>query len=503
MALTSAGSIILFIVISGVAMSYGWGMRGTTIGGEAGAMLPGALMGLLIAVFSGSPFLMDHFYLLSAAGALGMYFGGSMSYGQTIGLTCDKRPPEALARGLVGLGLKGAIWFGLFGAVVGMFLSFLSGHYYDLTMVLIIFGLLPVFALGGSRLFDRPYDEARGIHPRIYFSRTRPEGMGVLFGILAELIIVMAFSKDLIALGLTLGGVLSGGIGWVLAQLLHIRALHPGKNGKRLFEKASQKGLIDAWKIMECVLGALGGIGIAATFAWLTFTKTYQANYTDYALPQLLPVRQWVLPAVFVLLLGLDMLRHAIKRPPTKAELEFQRNRSLISQAEYEIAMATASDAHPKAYLRYQRIAQIAQFPIYCIIPLFFLFLGSKEVAMLVSFYVVYYVLAEEQMFEHFNQFKTVYLWRALLLGFGFAVVLVQFLAGRTPGLFATILMYGAGYEALTLVWLLAKRSPERYKQKTLKEASFTEVFGSKITVHAYFIACIAVVTAFMAWVVF
>ncbi|MCL2298616.1 MAG: hypothetical protein FWC27_00520, partial [Firmicutes bacterium] len=80
MALTNPWSITLFIAISAVAMSYGWGMRGTTLGGEKGAMLPGALMGLLIAVFSGSPFLRENFFLLSAAGALGIYFGGSMSY---------------------------------------------------------------------------------------------------------------------------------------------------------------------------------------------------------------------------------------------------------------------------------------------------------------------------------------------------------------------------------------------------------------------------------------
>ncbi|MCL1952151.1 MAG: hypothetical protein FWF60_04920, partial [Oscillospiraceae bacterium] len=93
MPLTNPWSILLFIAISTVALSYGWGMRGTTLGGEKGAMLPGALMGLLLALFSGSPFLREHFYLLGAAGALGMYFGGSMSYMQTIGFGSDRNPP--------------------------------------------------------------------------------------------------------------------------------------------------------------------------------------------------------------------------------------------------------------------------------------------------------------------------------------------------------------------------------------------------------------------------
>ena len=52
MTLTNPSGILLFIGLSTVAMSYGWGMRGTNIGGETGAMLPGALMGLLAAVFA-------------------------------------------------------------------------------------------------------------------------------------------------------------------------------------------------------------------------------------------------------------------------------------------------------------------------------------------------------------------------------------------------------------------------------------------------------------------
>lgn len=34
--------ITLFLAFSAVSVSYGWGMRGTIIGGEKGAMLPGA-----------------------------------------------------------------------------------------------------------------------------------------------------------------------------------------------------------------------------------------------------------------------------------------------------------------------------------------------------------------------------------------------------------------------------------------------------------------------------
>ena len=64
--------IIIFVVFSGIAVSYGWGMRGTIIGGEKGAMLPGALIGLFMALFSGSEVLSSSPWILAGAGALTM-----------------------------------------------------------------------------------------------------------------------------------------------------------------------------------------------------------------------------------------------------------------------------------------------------------------------------------------------------------------------------------------------------------------------------------------------
>ncbi len=495
MELTSAVNIIFFIAAATVAVSYGWGMRGTTLGGEAGAMLPGAILGALIAIFSGSDFLREHFYLLSAAGALGMYFGGTMSYGQTIGLCSNQVPPKRPTRELVGLGVKGALWFGIFGAVVGMFLSSMT-VLYDLKSILMAFAFLPVFAFCGSRLFDRPYNEAKGIHPKIYFSITRPEGMGVLFGILVNFVLFMALRKDTVGLALTMGGVLSGGIGWVVAQALQIAA----KRGK-FFSKAQGKQLIDTWKIMECVLGAIGGLGIAVTFTLVSnFFFKYKAYYTDLSLPLRIDLPEWALPTAFVCLLALYMIRYVIKKPPTKEGLDFQLKRSLISPEEHEIGMQNVSKGHSKAFKLYERVMEIAQFPIYCVVPLFFLFLGSGGVAKLVSFYLVYYVLVEHQVFVRFNRFKAIWLWRISLLGFGFFIVFAQFFWKWTPGPFETFLMYGAFYEALTLVGLTAKNSPDRYGKKSAKESSLIEAYGSQITVHAYFIVCVALITVGVAW---
>jgi len=503
MALTNSWNIILFLVVSTVAVSYGWGMRGTTLGGEKGAMLPGALMGLMIALFSGSDFLREHFYLLSAAGALGLYFGGTMSYMQSIGLTVDKNPPEDFKRGMTGIFVKGILWWGIFGSVVGMFLSFLSGQFYgSLRTMLIIFGLLPLFALAGSRIFDRPFDEKKGIHPRIYFSRNRPEGMGVLFGILAELVLVMAINRDTVGLALAGGSAISGGVAWVLGQLLYIRTKWPNKRGWRFAEFLTKRGVMDMLKVEECAYGALAGLGVSATFVLIAnFSFKYNAYYTDLSLPTLTGLKEWILPAIFIALLALDLLRYVIKRRKTKEEYEYMLSRGWMSRQELEIALQNPGKPPSKAFLLYEKIAHTLIFPIYCYVPLLFLFLGSGDVAKLVSFYVLYYVMVEQQAFDRFNRFKTIYLWRAALLGVGASIIFAIVYWGWTPGLLSTVLLYGVYYEAMTLIGNIAKNSPDRYGKKTIKESSLAVAYGGLVSMHGYYFICLAVMTVFAALV--
>ena len=505
MALTGVWAKVLFIAVSTIAVSYGWGMRGTTLGGEKGAMLPGALMGLLIAVFSGSDFLLQHFYLLSAIGALGIYPGGSMSYMQSAGLTSDRNPPDDYRRGMTGLFVKGSIWFGIFGAVVGMFLSFLTSYYYDLKAVALLFGLLPLFGLCGSRLFDRPFDEKKGIHPRIYFSRTRPEGVGVMFGLLVGLVAFMVIYRDTLALLLTAGSLISGGVGFVLGVMLQMRAKYPNKKGWQFLGKYHKMGWIGTWKVAECSYGAIAGLGISLTFVLITtFLPKYQAQYAAIsATPQLTNLKPWILPAILVALLAADLLKYVIKRPRTAEELRYMNLRGWMSGDELEIALKTAGPEPSKAFLLYEKISHIAEFPIYCYIPLLFLFLGSGETAQLVSFYILWFVLVEQQALDRFNHFKYIYLWRTLLLGAGFLVIALQFLGIWTPDIFSTTLLYCLGYEGLTLVGNIAKNSPDRYKKKTVKESSLREAYGSMVTMHAYYFLCFAVVIPFMGWVAF
>ena len=96
--------LLISALVAGV--SYAWGMRGTTIGGEKGAMLPGAMIGLLIAFFSKILIAQEHFYIFAALGAVSMYLGGSMTYGETLGLSMNQKPAENMKKGLIALFIK-------------------------------------------------------------------------------------------------------------------------------------------------------------------------------------------------------------------------------------------------------------------------------------------------------------------------------------------------------------------------------------------------------------
>ena len=111
-------SKIAWILIPAVVMSLGWGLRGYIGGGPFGAMIPGALVTLIICRYLGCN-------ERSAAnvvvfGAFGVGFGGLMTYGQTLGLL---RADETLAWGLTGTTLKGGVWGLLGGAVIGLGLA--------------------------------------------------------------------------------------------------------------------------------------------------------------------------------------------------------------------------------------------------------------------------------------------------------------------------------------------------------------------------------------------
>jgi len=74
------------LFLSGLALSIGWGIRGN-FGHEYGAMIPGALAGLVVCLLSGRADWRERAAYFGFFGAVGWAFGGSMSYGQVLGFS--------------------------------------------------------------------------------------------------------------------------------------------------------------------------------------------------------------------------------------------------------------------------------------------------------------------------------------------------------------------------------------------------------------------------------
>jgi hypothetical protein len=152
-----------------MAGGMGWGIRGQ-YGHETGAMIAGVLVGFTLTLLFLPRATSLHAARSVALIALGISFGGSMTYGQTVGLTHDAELVgnwPALGWGLFGLFVKGGIWIGFAGAFLGMGTS--GKRYRPLEMFLLLMALLVLFFLGVWML-NQPFDPANQILPRIYFS---------------------------------------------------------------------------------------------------------------------------------------------------------------------------------------------------------------------------------------------------------------------------------------------------------------------------------------------
>jgi hypothetical protein len=255
------------ILLSGVLMSLGWGIRGQ-FGGQMGAMVPGAFVGLALATTSDIPELQSRFLSLAAVGAIGIAFGGMMTYGQTLGLVHDRPKSPTRRWGLIGTTLKGSVWIGIGGAFLGM-----AGGwklYYPVEVALIM-AAMTGFALIGIRLLNRPMNPPERI-PRIYFSnphnKPRTESWGGLwFGYICLVIYLGLLKRDLGALIVSLLGLIGGGIGFTLGEMIQAWGIHSRPFGDRM------QGRIDWWKAMEMTFGAIAGIALGAGWQLAQMTQ--------------------------------------------------------------------------------------------------------------------------------------------------------------------------------------------------------------------------------------
>ena len=265
----------------GLAGALGWGIRGQ-YGHETGAMIAGVLVG-----FAAVLCLKSRLTSLTAARAvaltaIGIACGGSMTYGQTIGLTHDGPligNGPAWWWGMLGLALKGALWIGFAGLFLGLGLGGKRYRWWEMALLLVAMILL---ALVGMWLLNGPFDPDQRVLPRIYFSdswhwepagdlKPRPECWGgLLLALLGAVGYLSLVRRDRLAGRLALWGCLAGGIGFPAGQSLQSwRAWHPERfSAEALGGLAPYLQHVNWWNLMEITFGGVFGLVLGAGLWW-------------------------------------------------------------------------------------------------------------------------------------------------------------------------------------------------------------------------------------------
>ena len=225
MAADKTAPLWLVVPLTAMAGGMGWGIRGQ-YGHQTGAMIAGVLVGSVIAFL-----MLPRATSLSAARViafftLGVSVGGSMTYGQTVGLTHDAALIgnwEALRWGMLGLFLKGGIWIGFGSVLLGMALSGI--RYRPAELALLLLGVL-FLSCFGMQLLNEPFDPQQRLLPGVYFSDDwyfEPDGDltprrekwgGLLFALAGMAFYARCVRGDRLAFRMAGWGFIAGGIGF-------------------------------------------------------------------------------------------------------------------------------------------------------------------------------------------------------------------------------------------------------------------------------------------------
>lgn len=453
---------VLFVML---ASSYGWGMRGTVIGGEKGAVLPGAFIGLVLAWFAGGG-IRENFWAVAAAGLMGMTYGGSETYGETIGFVLHRdagrnyRP----VKGFSGLFLKGALWFSICGGFIAFAISSMAGDMYKKTDIIIFCLLIPVFQLAGYHLFNTPYNKEKGIHPKCYYSLTRREEWGGNLVTLLAMLAMAVIKSDGLMLSMICGGFIGGGVGWVIAMKFYELSVFPMRNGKYFFDRFYRKGIYDGWKTMEFTLGAIGGAGIALGFcAELAPVENINRLVASGAGNSLTEPVEAAMPYIMALV-SIGII--AVNAYVFYCDKKDKYLNSLVSD-------------------RIERT-------LYNVIPMMLVLLGSAYAARLMTVFMLILVCAIKCVFERLGHTKLMPLYAAIA-----SVICAAVFAGDIIlGGYKPFALIFAGTVPYLIAELLHAVSKHRRKEKSIGDALTKTAFA---TVYPCFLAMCAVLYAVSA----
>ena len=226
-------SLGYWCVLGAVAMSLGWGLRGSIGGGSLGAMIPGAMIGLVLCLLLGRH---SDSGLIAAFSAVGVGFGGQETYGQTVGLSLQ---PETFWWAMLGFVIKGASWGLLGGAFIGIALD---RQRHATTQLLAGFAIMVVGTWLGWRYLNSP--------KLIYFSNRLDMPREELWaGLWLGGLLLLAWLRSRAPSLFALYGAIGGGIGFGIGA-----SLQP-------MGRAVWSGMpLGWWKAMELTFGALLGL---------------------------------------------------------------------------------------------------------------------------------------------------------------------------------------------------------------------------------------------------
>ena len=284
---TAAGPAVgpaLTAMLSGMAGGLAWGIRGQ-YGHETGAMIAGVLIGFVLLLLHGRHLSSTMAARAVAMFALGISIGGCMTYGQTVGLTHDGPlvgNAGAYRWGMLGLAIKGGIWFALGAACFGMGLS---GKSYRPLELLLVFALMTAALFLGTWLLNAPFDPENRLLPKLYFSdhwywepdvdKPRRERWG---GLLAAFVVLLVWlggmKRDWLAFSLGMWGLLGGALGFPGGQA--IQAFNAwNSEWIQSLPTSPVTSYFNWWNMMEtafgCIAGATVGLGVWVHRNWVGF----------------------------------------------------------------------------------------------------------------------------------------------------------------------------------------------------------------------------------------
>jgi hypothetical protein len=248
-------------VLGTVAMSLGWGLRGSIGGGSLGAMIPGAMIGLVLCLLLGRR---SDAGFIAAFAAIGVGFGGQETYGQTVGLSLR---PETFWWAILGFVIKGAAWGLLGGAFIGMALD---RRRHSNAQLLTAFAIMVLGTWLGWQYFNSP--------KLVYFSNRFDKPREELWaGLWLGGLLLLAWLRSRVPTLFALHGAIGGGIGFGIGA-----SLQP-------VGQAVWAGMpLGWWKAMELTFGGLLGLAFVLC-AWRLRDQLVEASPATTVAGQPLP----------------------------------------------------------------------------------------------------------------------------------------------------------------------------------------------------------------------